>query len=149
MRPEMRRPLAVAQVRPGGTEVEVRANAAECVALAGRMAIPAVLELSCRFRLSPMPGGVVAAEGHLVARVVQTCVVTAEDFEAVTEERFRLRFVVAGQETNDDDPDSDDEIAYTGGTIDLGEATAEQLALALDLYPRKPGAVLALPGGCG
>ena len=30
-----------------------------------------------------------------------------------------------------------------GATIDLGEATVEQLALALDPFPRKPG--IALP----
>ena len=30
------------------------------------------------------------------------------------------------------------------GTIDLGEAAAEQLALALDPYPRAPGAVLEM-----
>jgi uncharacterized metal-binding protein YceD (DUF177 family) len=69
-------------------------------------------------------------------------VVSLEEFETLTEERFRLRFVPAGRESDDDDPDSDDEIAYTGATIDLGEAAAEQLALALDPYPRKPDAVL-------
>jgi uncharacterized metal-binding protein YceD (DUF177 family) len=140
--PELSRPLAVDQVRPAGTEVEVRANEAECAALARRMAIPAVLELACRFRLSPNPAAAVAAEGHLVARVMQTCVLTAEDFETVAEERFRLCFVPAGRESNDDNPESDDEIPYTGGVIDLGEAAAEQLALALDPYPKKPGAVL-------
>ena len=31
---------------------------------------------------------------------------------------------------------------YAGGAADLGEATVEQLALALDPFPRKPGAAL-------
>jgi len=30
-------------------------------------------------------------------------------------------------------------VTFAGGIIDLGEAAAEQLALALDPYPRKPG----------
>ena len=47
----------------------------------------------------------------------------------------------AGEE-RDDDPESIDEIPYEGSTIDLGEAAAEQLALALDPYPHKPGATL-------
>ena len=34
---------------------------------------------------------------------------------------------------------------YGGDSIDLGAALAEQLALALDPYPRKPGA--KLPAG--
>ena len=140
--PELCRPLAVDRVGPGGLAVEVRANPAECAALAARMAIPAVLDLLCRFRLSAVPGAVVLAEGNLQARVVRTCVVSLEEFETLTEERFRLRFVPAGRESDDDDPESDDEIAYAGATIDLGETAAEQLALALDPYPRKPDAVL-------
>jgi len=139
---EMSRPLAVDRVRAGGLEVEVDASPKECVALARRMAIPAVLELSCRFHLSAVPGAALVAEGHLRARVVRICVLTLEAFEALTEERFRLHFVPTGRESEDDDPESDDEIVYTGVTIDLGEAAAEQLALALEPYPRKPGAVL-------
>ena len=40
------------------------------------------------------------------------------------------------------DPESVDEIAFVDGTLDLGEAAAEQLALALDPYPRAPDAVM-------
>lgn len=39
-------------------------------------------------------------------------------------------------------PESDDEIPFEGNQIDLGEAAAEQLGLALDPYPRMPGAEL-------
>ncbi len=140
--PELSRPLAVDVVGPGGLAVEVRASATECAALTRRMAIPAVVDLLCRFHLTAIPGAVLFAEGHLQARVVRVCVVTLEEFETLTEERFRLRFVPAGRESDDDDPESDDEIAYTGAAIDLGETAAEQLALALDPYPRKPDAVL-------
>jgi uncharacterized metal-binding protein YceD (DUF177 family) len=140
--PELCELVPVDRVGPGGLEVEVCADAAQCVALAARMAIPAVLDFVCRFRLSAAPGAMLLAEGLLRARVVRTCVVTLEAFETLTEERFRVRFVPAGRESDDDDPESDDEIPYTGGTVDLGEAAAEQLALALDPYPRKPDAVL-------
>lgn len=146
-RPELCRPLAVDRVGPGGLAIEVRADGAECTALAARMAIPAVIDLRCDFDLTAIPGAVVLAEGHLRARVVRVCVVTLEEFEMLTEERFRLRFVPAGRESDDDDPESDDEIPYGGAVIDLGEATAEQLALALEPYPRMPGA--ALPEAAG
>ncbi len=140
--PELCRPLAVDRVGPGGLVVDVCAGDAERTALAARMAIPAVTDFLCRFSLSAVPGAVLLAEGHLQARVVRVCVVTLEEFETLTEERFRLRFVPAGRESDDDDPESDDEIPYTGATIDLGEAAAQQLALALDPYPRMPDAVL-------
>jgi uncharacterized metal-binding protein YceD (DUF177 family) len=144
-RPELYRPLAVDRVGPGGLEVEVRASEAECQALAARMAIPAVRDVVCRFNLTAAPGGVVLAAAHLRALVVRACVVTLDAFETVTEERFRVCFVPAGRLSDDDDPESDDEIAYQGGTIDLGEAAAEQLALALDPYPRKPDAAFPDP----
>lgn len=139
---DLHRPVTVERIGPGGLGVEVRAGAAECSALAARMGIPALGELVCSFRLTPGGEGTVLAEGHLRAKAVRVCVLTLDEFEAPTEERFRLRFVPAGQELNDDDPELDDEIAYSGGVIDLGEAAAEQLALALDPYPRKPDAAL-------
>ena len=46
------------------------------------------------------------------------------------------------QESDDADPEALDEIPYADGMLDLGEAAAEQLALALDPYPRAPGAAL-------
>jgi uncharacterized metal-binding protein YceD (DUF177 family) len=138
----MHRPVALDQIGPAGLEVEVHATAAECRALASRMGIPAVVECRCRFRLTGIGAGVVLAEGHLTARVVRDCVVTLDPFETLTEERFRLRFVPPGTESDDADPEADDEIAIAGASIDLGEVAAEQLALALDPYPRKPDAAL-------
>ncbi len=82
------------------------------------------------------------ARGHLVAHVVQTCVMSLDDFPAIVEERFTVRCVPDGQETDDADPETLDEITYTDGLLDLGEAATEQLALALDPYPRAPDAVL-------
>jgi uncharacterized metal-binding protein YceD (DUF177 family) len=139
---EFDRPVAVDRIGPSGLEVTVEADDAEGLMLAKRMAIPAVTSLSCRYRLAAIPGGRVLAEGHLRASVVRSCVVTLDDFETAVDERFSVRFVPAGAESEDDDPEADDEISYAGGVIDLGEAAAEQLALALDPYPRKPDAVL-------
>ena len=143
-RPEFHRPLATEAVGPGGLTREVTADAAECAALAIRLRLPAVLALSCRFQLSRegRDGEVVMASGRLAARVEQVCVVSLDPFEAAIDEAFRVRFVPDGSQNEDGDPESDDELPYSGGAIDLGEATAEQLALALDPYPRKPGAAL-------
>jgi hypothetical protein len=143
MTPELHRPLMVERVGPGGLDYVVEANRDECAALANRMNLPSVLSLTCRFRLEQDLAGTLAARGHLIARIVQTCVVSLDDFTATLDERFVVRCVPEGMESDDPDPEALDEIAYTGGIVDLGEAAAEQLALALDPYPRCPGAVLA------
>jgi hypothetical protein len=140
--PEFYRPVAIDRVGAAGLDITIEVDDSEGQALAERMAIPAVPALSCRYRLTAHAGGAVLAEGHLRATVVQVCVVTLDPFEVPLDERFRVRFVPAGTERDDDDPEADDEIPYVGGLLDLGEAAAEQLALALDPYPRKPDATL-------
>ena len=137
---ELSRPV---QVERAPESVLVEANAAECAALAGRLQVIEVRALRCRFGLRRQ-GAVVMSEGVLAAEVVQACVVTLEPVEQRVEERFTVHFVPEGQEGDDGDPEAPDEIPYAGGMIDLGEAAAEQLALALDPYPRAPGAVLEM-----
>ena len=143
MKPELARPLALAEIPAGGRTVHVEASEEERAALARRFRIPGVEALACDFTLRREARGVIAAAGRLAARVVQTCVVTAEDFPAQVEEEFSVRFVPAGAprpggDEDDFDPETPDEIPYEEGTLDLGEATAEQLALALDPWPRRP-----------
>ena len=142
MTPELHRPVAADRLGDKGLETVVQASEAECAALARRMQLPSVLSLTCRFRLKRVGPDVIEAHGDLQARVVQTCILTLEDFETGVAERFDIRFVPAGQETESDDPEAEDEIPFEGGMIDLGEAAAEQLGLALDPYPRQPGATL-------
>lgn len=145
MTPELHRPVAVDRIGLRGMNVVVQATPAECMALAGRMGIPAVRSLTCRFRVVRDAAGRFVAQGHLTACVVQTCVVSLDDFSAELQERFRIRFVPDGEETDALDPaDPVDELGYQGGVLDLGEAAAQQLGLALDPYPRRPGA--ELPG---
>jgi uncharacterized metal-binding protein YceD (DUF177 family) len=144
MAPEFARPVALARIPPEGREERLVATAAECAALARRFAIPAVNRLEAVLRLAVEPGGAVAVTGTLSAEVVQDCVVTLEPVTQQVSEPVALRVLAAGEEPSDD-PDGPDEIAAEGGTIDLGEALAEQLALALDPYPRAPGA--GLPAG--
>ena len=142
MTDELHRPILVGQIPALGTQVQVEASPAECAALALRMMIPAVNAMRCRFQLHRETNTIIRATGTLSARVTQTCVISMEDFETAVEEGFAVRFVPAGTESDDLDPESDDEVPYENGTLDLGEAAAEQLGLALDPYPRAPDAVL-------
>ncbi len=140
--PELHRPVRVSRIPPEGMEIVVEANETERQALAARMGLPAIPALRGRFVLTRQGNGVVEAAGRLEAVVVQTCVVSLEEFDSSLVEDFAVHFVPEGTESDDPDPESVDEIPYAGDTIDLGEATAEQLALTLDPYPRRPDATL-------
>ncbi len=141
MPPEFSRPIALARLAPDGRQERLRASPAECAALARRFGIPAVHRFEADLRLVPEPGGGVAIEGRIRAEVVQDCVVTLEPVVQQVEEAVHLRILGPGEESSDD-PESPDDVDAPGGVADLGEALAEQLALALDPYPRAPGAVL-------
>ena len=138
---ELSRPFPVERTGEGMI-FDVEAKPAEREAVARRMGLQAILSLICRFDLRRERAQVIRATGALRAQVVQTCVVTLEPFEATVAEEFEVRFVPEGQESEIVDIESEDEVPYAGGVIDLGEATSEQLALALDPFPRKPGAEL-------
>ncbi len=143
--PELSRLLPADRIGPTGYKIDVEATAAECAAIATRLLVPSVESVSCQWSLRPAPDGAVEAEGSLRARLHQECVVSLDAFPVTVVEEFAVRFVPAGQESEEaDDPDEPDELPIENGVLELGEATVEQLALALDPYPRKPGAELPL-----
>jgi uncharacterized metal-binding protein YceD (DUF177 family) len=75
--------------------------------------------------------------------VVQACVATGEPVPETIEERFALRFLPEGTPEGDElelSPEECDTMFFEGSAIDLGEAAAETLALALDPFPRAPNA---------
>jgi uncharacterized metal-binding protein YceD (DUF177 family) len=142
MIPELQRLLPIDRISATGLDYQVKADATECAALARRLDVPGVAMVSCDFRLRPAKAGAVIADGRLRSRLTRVCVVSLDDFQDKIDVAFRVRFVPSGAEDPELDPESDDEIPYDGNQIDLGEACAEQLALVLDPYPRKPGAIL-------
>lgn len=141
MTPEFHRPLRWGVVGPAGRRERVAATPAECAALARRFGILGIGALSADLALRPDADGAIRAEGRLEAEVTQACVVSLEPVEQHVSAPVALRFLPPGA-TPDEDPDSLDEIETDGDTLDLGEAVAEQLALALDPYPRRADAAL-------
>ena len=140
---ELSRPVSLSKIGPRGFEVTISATPEECARLAARMDIPAIQSLECFFRLVREDDGVsVFALGRLQAHLTRVCVVSLEEFETTLKEEFELRFVPAGMTQDDPDPNQTDEVPYETNTIELGEAAAEQLGLALDPYPRMDGAAV-------
>lgn len=142
--PEFSRTLPWGAVSRKEKREELEATEAERAALAARFGILEISSLRASLRLRQEAGGAVRVRGHLTADVVQACVVTLEPVPQHIEEPVDLRFLHEGAEP-EDDPDGPDEILTEGEVLELGEAIAEQLSLALDPYPRVPGAELELP----
>jgi uncharacterized metal-binding protein YceD (DUF177 family) len=150
---EFSRVFRVDDLPPGGSTVTLTADASECAALARRFGLLALRGLTVQARFSPRPvargvGRSVRVEGRFEADVEQECVVTLEPVSSRVADGFALVFAdqVAPAEP-DLSPDLDAEEAepLTEGGFDLGEAVAELLALAIDPYPRAPGAVFEVP----
>ena len=139
--------LKLRRIERSGIIIDLRATPEECSALATRLDLPAIARLDGQFHLHPVPGGIVLATLDMIAEVTRISVVSLEPFRASVRESARLRFVPADAEEVDDlvDPEAPDDIPYTGDILDLGAALAEQLALALDPYPRRPDETLSVP----
>ena len=145
MTPEMTRPYPRDRIG-NGAMVLVEATAPERVALAARMGLPEMRSLKCNFDLHRPQAGRISAKGRLRAQVTQNCVLSLEPFDVEIDEAFEVCFVPAGSESDELDLEGVDEVTYEGDTLDLGEAASEQLALALDPFPRKPGATVPEEG---
>ena len=150
---EFSRAIAVVSLDGEGERFDIEADARERAAVAARLGVLAVDRLEASVVLVPVVAGrIVRLEGTVRARVVQRCVVSLLPVDAVIEEAFSVvysRDVVDEPETAvciDLDEAASPE-PLPGDRIDVGEAVTQQLALALDSYPRRPDAVPpAVPG---
>lgn len=144
--PEFHRPERIDTIGEGARNVTVTADPAECAALATRFGLIEIKSLVGAFALHRDADGI-NARGRVTAQVVQPCVVTGEGVPASIDEPVALRFVDDDAVEGDEielTADALDVIPYSGGAIDLGEATAESMALALDPFPRSPNAEATL-----
>ena len=139
--------LRLDQIRDG-ERLELVADDAERSAIANRLALPGIERLEAHVGLG-RTGDIVRASGRLVAALQQSCVVTSEPVPAHIDAPFELVFMPTPSSNGPDDEielgeDDCDVVFYDGGSIDLGTAIADTLALSLDPYPRSAGADAAL-----
>lgn len=141
-------PISVSELPPHGIDVDLVPDAAACAALARHAGVLAVSDFSAKLHLAPEGGEGVHVTGRLTATVRQTCGVTLEAFDAPLAEEIDVHFAPPGtytppedaEETDEDPPDE-----IVDGRIDAGALVSEFLALGVDPYPRKPGAVFEPP----
>ncbi|MCZ6448822.1 MAG: DUF177 domain-containing protein [Alphaproteobacteria bacterium] len=154
---EFSRLIAVEPGMGAGNEasaIEVEAGPEERAALAARFGLLSLDHLSAKGRLHVFDGGRSARlEASIAADVVQACVVTLEPVASHIEDRLAVSYTrrqTAGAEGGaarevwvvHDGEEEPEPLTDTG--IDLGEAVAECLGLALPPYPRAADADSAL-----
>lgn len=143
---ELSRPLDVRQVE--GKHVRVEPGAAEREALARRCGIVRIDSLLAELDLTTKDraaGFQIEARGTLKAEIVQACAVSAEDLAVSVDEPLFFRFVPEATTYGPDEEvelsaEESDEIEYEGTHIDVGEAVAQSLALAIDPFLTGPDA---------
>ena len=152
MTPEFSRTERVDSIGERARDVMVAADAAERAALARRFDLISIEQLEGRFALRREGDGIVAT-GRVTAAVTQACSASGVPLPATIDEAVDLRWVEAidADEELELSADALDTLPIENGAIDLGEAAAETMALALDPFPRAPDAdaVLAEAGVVG
>jgi uncharacterized metal-binding protein YceD (DUF177 family) len=138
-------PIAVSEVPETGRSFELVADAGVRAAVAKLAGVTDISRLQAALNVIPHRHGGLRVTGNVSAAVGQTCSVTLDPIENEIEGEIDLAFAPEGSvqraseaeiEIGDDEPEP-----LIGGTIDLGMIATEFLILAIDPYPRKPGAV--------
>ncbi|MBM3600363.1 MAG: DUF177 domain-containing protein [Alphaproteobacteria bacterium] len=151
--PEFSRPVAVDRIARTGERLTLEASPAERRQLAERFGLVSIDRLTAAVELHPVPAGRgFRMTSELDAEVVQSCVVTLEPVAAHVRDRQSQLFVPSTGLGADRAGEASDEVEdeaepITDGVIDVGEAVAQQLALALPPYPRAPGASIDAMAG--
>jgi uncharacterized metal-binding protein YceD (DUF177 family) len=146
--PEFSRLVAADSIGNHAQQRKIVADPAERAALALRFGLLSLDRLTATLELHRHAGEIIGLTGRLVGDVVQSCVVSLVPVPAHIEADFEVAYSAAepGPAAIEVDPLGGEEgEPLIDGEIDLGEAVAQQLAIALDSYPRAPGA--ALPAG--
>lgn len=139
--------LAIDQIRDG-QRIDLTADEGERAAVATRLDLVSIERFEAHVVLS-RDGKTVTCAGRVKAQVTQACIASGEPVAAAVDEAFQLAFVATPKI---DAPEAEielggadlDTVFHDGLAIDLGEALADTLGLALDPYPRGANAEAAL-----
>lgn len=133
----------------GSTALEVSASDSERAALTKRFGFLGLPAFSARVTVDRRAGGQVVVVGRLRGKIVQACILSLDPVTQELDETFRIVF--RQNLTEERDPESGEAVLSAhadapeplfGNMLDVGEIVAEQLSLAADPYPRRPGVEL-------
>jgi uncharacterized metal-binding protein YceD (DUF177 family) len=146
---EIERVVDLDRMGASGAALEIIASESERAALARRFGFLGLPAFSARVSVERRPGSQIVVEGRLRGRVVQACILTLDPMTQELDEAFRIVFKQGLAEEHD--PESGEALLSAqadapeplqGNLLDVGEIVAEQLSLAAEPYPRRPGVKL-------
>ncbi len=139
MTPEFSRVVRAHDIGTAARHESLEAKPAERAGVAARFDLLALDRLTAELTVVRDAGGI-RVSGRFAAAGAQACVVSAEPVAFALDEPVDLRFseaVPEGEEIELGDSDLD-VVLLDSDYLDLGEAIAQSLGLALDPYPRAP-----------
>jgi hypothetical protein len=147
------RPVDLAEIPDLGTSRTVDASPEERRAIADAYGLREVRTLTGEARFTPVGRTGYLVEGRVRADIVQTCVVSLVPVDQSIDEPFSVRFSrdAADRIAAQAHPGAEIELnlaageppePLSGSSIDLGQVVLEHFVLAIDPYPRAPGAQL-------
>ena len=146
-------PLALVEVGKDAVRRKLVADEAARARIAKVLGLDQLVSLEADLRVAPWLDGVEIG-GSWKATVGQTCGVTLEPFESDLTGELQIRAVPEGSQalavTEDHEMEMDIEAddppdVLAGDQLDLGAYVVEDLSLAIDPFPRKPGAAFEPP----
>jgi uncharacterized metal-binding protein YceD (DUF177 family) len=142
--PEFSRPISTAKLSKTLATYPIAATETERAALVHRFGLVSLDRLQAEVRLRRQ-GGDIRLEADFSADLVQACIVSLEPVPVQIAESFTLIFRPGIDEDEADRlalENPEDEIIepLMAESIDIGEAVAQQLSVAMDPYPRASGA---------
>jgi uncharacterized metal-binding protein YceD (DUF177 family) len=155
--PVLEAPLAwnfeTGDVPANGLEIRKTATDAERAAVAEALGLLSCDTLEATYRVRRLAGDRYGLKGTLKADVVQACVITLAPVLETVSAPFHVEFrppeeAAAAGGVVDLEDDTDIE-AIEGGSLAVGRVVFEELAAALNPYPRRPGAEYAPPQSAG
>ncbi|MEP6967179.1 MAG: DUF177 domain-containing protein [Pseudomonadota bacterium] len=145
-------PLAWRDAANGVASLRLVADPLALSRIAAFLDLESLQALAADLTIRPWRDGI-EISGRIDGRATRICGLTLEAFDAGIAEDLRVRIVPPGSPNAargadpNLDPDTPDE--RVGDAVDVGAYVVEHLALALDPFPRKPGAVFEPPEPTG
>ena len=142
--PEFSRLVPVARVAGQPLRTKIEATAEERERLARRFALVALDRLAAEVTLQRIGGDQIRLEAAFEAEFAQSCVVTLDPVPGRIAETFSLLYGPPQEAQSEIEIAAEEPVfePLSGEAIDIGEAVAQELSLALPQFPRLADAVV-------